>query len=104
MVVGEPHWRGSPTTISERVRGFGLRRCRYIDLFNTTIYHMLISSDMNLSDWPLGFQATAESRLSLPHDMYIHPETAEQYGTEQSGSPGWFPTSGPHRSGRAQFG
>jgi transposase len=53
-------------TLSQGVRGFGLRRCRYIDLAKARLQHVAMAAAINvyrISDW-LGGVPRAATRTS----------------------------------------
>ena len=58
---------GIEGTISEGVRGFGLRRCRYVGLAKAHLQHVITAAAMNLSRlaaWLAGESRTGRRRVS----------------------------------------
>ena len=57
---------GIEGTISQAVRGFGLRECRYIGFAKTHLQHILTATAINLvrlDDWVTG-KKSAQTRIS----------------------------------------
>ena len=68
---------GSEGTISQGIRGFGLRRARYIGIAKTHLQHVLIAAAMNfarIAEW-LGGRPHAKTRVSAFVAIMAQPAT-----------------------------